>query len=58
MHTGWELINSNRTNLVKGLSTQAFESGGVPHDHIHCPLGKEELMQAVVGDLRNKQHGD
>ena len=41
------------TDLVKVLSTQAFEFGSVPHDPVHRPLGKEELMQAVVGDLGN-----
>ena len=44
---------TDRTDLVKGLSAKAFESGGVPHDHVYRPLGKEELMQAVVGDLGN-----
>lgn len=41
------------TNLVKVLPAQAFEMGGVRHNHVHRPLGQEELVQAVVGDLGN-----
>lgn len=43
----------DRTDFVKVLPAQTFKSCGVQHNRIHCPLGKEELVQAVVGDLRN-----
>lgn len=39
------------SDLVQALSAEAFELRRVPHDHVHRPLGKEELVQPVVGDL-------
>ena len=46
-------MNQSRTDLVELLPAEAFEPGGIEYDHVHRPLGEEELMQPVVGDLEN-----